>query len=120
MAKMFGKAKVSSDGQQLLVSEDSKLNLGGNKRNVVKGTEVYGYAEETMEATVDCNVFIDGNTDLDALNNTTDATIMFTCDTGQSYVLAHAWLETPVEASAATSGGKTALKFVSAKAQRAS
>lgn len=118
MAKMFGKAKVLSDGQQLLVDDSSKLNLGGNKRNVVKGNEVYGFAEEAMEASVEVNVFIGANTDLDALNAINDATIMFQADSGQSYVLAHAWLESPVEASAATSGGKTALKFVAPKAEK--
>ena len=120
MAKMFGKAKVSVDGQQLLVAQDAKLNLGGVKRNTVKGTEVYGYAEEPQEAMVECNVYIDSSIDLDALNATTDATIMFSCDTGQVYVLAHAWLESPVEAASANNGGKTALKFASAQAQRVS
>jgi post-segregation antitoxin (ccd killing protein) len=118
MAKMFGKAKVTVDGQLLLTAEDAKLNLGGNKRNVVKGNQVYGYAEETMEATVECNVFIDASLNLDTLNNTTDATIMFQCDSGQTYALAHAWLESPVEAAAANSGGKTALKFAAPSAEQ--
>lgn len=118
MAKMFGKAEVKVDGQTLLVDENSKLMTGGTKRNVVKGNGVYGYAEETMEASVDLNVFIDANTDLDAINNMTDVTVMFQCDSGQTYVLPHAWLESPVEPGAATSGGKTPLKFVAAKAER--
>lgn len=118
MAKMFGKAKVLNDGKQLLVDDSSKLNLGGVKRNTVKGPEVYGYAEEAMEASVEVNVFIGADTDLDALNNISDATIMFQADSGQNYVLAHAWLESPVEASAATSGGKTTLKFIAPKAEK--
>ncbi|WP_424682916.1 phage tail tube protein [Frateuria sp. YIM B11624] len=118
MAKMFGKAEVSVDGQRLLVDDSSKLNLGGVNRNVVKGTEVYGFAEETMESTVDVSVFIGADTDLDALNNISDATITFKCDSGQCYVLPHAWNATTVEAGAATNGGKTTLKFCSAKAER--
>lgn len=118
MAKMFGKANVKVDGQVMLVDDASKLMTGGNKRNVVKGTDVYGYAEETVEASVDLNVFIGSDTDLDAINNMTDVTVMFQCDSGQTYVLPHAWLESPVEAGAANNGGKTPLKFVAAKAER--
>jgi hypothetical protein len=118
MAKMFGKAEVSSDGQRLLVDDASKLNLGGVKRNTVKGTEVYGYAEEAQESSVEVNVFIGADTDLDAINNTTDATITFKCDSGQCWVLPHAWLESPVEAGAKNTGGQAQLKFVAAKAER--
>jgi len=118
MAKMFGKAEVSVDGRRLLVDDSSKLNLGGVKRNAVKGTEVYGYAEETAEASVEVSIYVDGTVDLGALNNTSDATITFKADSGQCYVLAHAWLESPVEAAAATNGGKTSLKFVAPKAER--
>lgn len=118
MAKMFGKATVKVDGQAMLVDDASKLMTGGNKRNVVKGTEVYGYAEEAMEASVDINVFIDANTDLDAINAMADVTVMFQCDSGQTYVLPHAWLESPVEPGAANNGGKTQLKFLAAKAER--
>lgn len=118
MAKMFGKAEVKVDGQALFVDESSKLMTGGVKRNTVKGDSVYGYAEETMEASVELNVFIGANTDIDAINAMDDVTVMFKCDTGQTYALAHAWLESPVEPAAATSGGKTPLKFVAPKAER--
>ncbi|MCP1375392.1 phage tail tube protein [Dyella lutea] len=117
MAKMFGKATVKVDGQTLLTDDASKLMTGGVKRNVVKGNEVHGYAEEAVEASVEMNVFINADTDLDAINNMADVTMMFQCDTGQTYVLPHAWLESPVEPGAATSGGKTPLKFVAAKAE---
>lgn len=118
MAQLFGRARVTVDGQQLLVDNDAKLNLGGVNRNTVKGTAVYGYAEETMEATVECSVFVDGTTDLDALNATSDATIQFACDTGQQYVLAHAWLTKPVEAASAKDGGKVKLSFAASSAER--
>lgn len=117
MAKMFGKATISVDGQQLLVSEDSKLNLGGVKRNTVKGNGVYGYAEEAMEATVEAHAYIDSTASLDLWNGISDATILFQCDTGQTYVLPHAWLADPVEATAANNGGKATLKFAAASAE---
>lgn len=117
MAKMFGKATVKVDGQTLLTDDASKLMTGGVKRNVVKGNEVHGYAEEAVEASVELNVFIDANTDIDAINNWSDVTVMFQCDTGQTYVLAHAWLEEPLAPAAANTGGKTPLKLVAPKAE---
>lgn len=118
MAKMFGKATVSVNGQQLLVAESSKLNLGGVKRATVKGNGVYGYAEETMEATVECEVYVDSTLNLDLLNNMADGTVQFSCDTGQVYVLPHAWMVDPVEASAANNGGKVKVKFAAAQAEQ--
>lgn len=118
MAKMFGKATVKVDGQAMLVDDASKLSTGGNKRNVVKGTDVYGYAEEVMEARVEMNVFISSQTDIDAINAMTDVTVMFQLDSGQTRVLPHAWLESPLEPTAANNGGKTPLVFVAAKSER--
>lgn len=111
MSKLFGKAQVAVDGQQLLVNQDAKLNLGGVARNVVKGNKVYGFSEEAMESTVDISVYIDANTNLDVLNNISDSTITFKADTGQTYVLAHAFLITPVELGANAKGGTATLKF---------
>lgn len=118
MSKLFGRATVRIDGRELIKKQDGKLNLGGVNRNVVKGNEVYGYSEEPMEASIEINHFIAAGTDLDALNTASDITALFECDSGQQYVLAHAWLEAPVEIDEATDGGSTALKFVAPKAER--
>jgi len=118
MSKLFGKAQVSVDGTQLLVDQDGKLDLGGVNRNTVKGTDVYGYAEEAMEATIDISVFVDAKTDVHALNNLTDATAMFKADTGQTWVLAHAWTSKPISLSAASNGGKATLSIAAPKAVR--
>lgn len=111
MAKLFGKAKVAVDGQYLLVDQDAKLNLGGVSRNVVKGNDVYGYSEEAMEATIDISFYLDANTNLDTLNNISDSTVTFQADTGQTYVLAHAFRTQPVELGANAKGGKATLKL---------
>lgn len=108
---LFGKAKVTADGQEMLVNDKSKLTLAGVKRHTVKGPRVYGFAEEVCEAMVDMTVFVDPNTDLDQINGMNDVTILFQADTGQSYVLPHAWLVDQVAAESATSGGTVPLKF---------
>lgn len=120
MAKLFGKATVRIDGAELIKKQDGKINLGGVKRNVVKGNAVYGFTEEASEPSVEINHFIGAADDIDAINNADDVTVLFELDSGQQYVLAHAWLESPVEISEATDGGSTPLKFVAAKAERVS
>lgn len=118
MAKMFGQATVTVNGQQLLVAEGAKLNLGGVKRNTVKGNSVYGYAVEAAEATVECDVHPDSTFDFDLLNNMSDGTVQFTCDTGQTYVLPHAWVAEPLDATSANNGGKSKIKFAAATAEQ--
>jgi hypothetical protein len=118
MAKMFGRAKVTVNGQEMLVENDSSLDTGGVKRNTVKGDRVYGFAEETAEAMVEMHTYIDANTDIDALNAMSDVTVLFQLDTGQNYVLPHAWLAEPVKPTAANNGGKATLKFAAASAEK--
>lgn len=118
MAKMFGRARVRVDGAELKIDEGASLDIGGVQRNTVKGVDVYGYSEEAMPAEVDCDVYVDANTDLDYLESISDATVMFECDSGQKYVLAHAWSETPPKATAANNGGKVPMKFVAPKAEK--
>lgn len=118
MAKMFGQATVSMNGQQLLIAEGAKLNTGGTKRNTVKGSKVYGNSEEPMEATVECDIYLDSTVDLDVINNMADGTVQFACDTGQTYVLPHAWTAEPVDLSAANNGGKAKIKFAAATSEQ--
>ncbi|MGH8426382.1 MAG: phage tail tube protein [Gammaproteobacteria bacterium] len=116
--KLFGRAVVAYDGNQLRVDKGAKLNTGGIKRNTVVGMQVEGFAEEAVEASVEVSIFMDASTDLDALNAAEDVTVLFTADSGQQYVLSHAWLAEPTEATAATDGGKVPLKFCSASAEK--
>lgn len=118
MAKMFGQATVTMNGQQLLVAEGAKLNLGGVKRNTVKGNVVYGYAEEAAEATVECDIYPDSTLNLDLLNSMSDGTVQFTADTGQTYVLPHAWVADPVDMTTANNGGKSKIKFAAASSEQ--
>lgn len=112
-AAMFGKAKVMADGNELLVDDKSELTLAGFTNHTVKGPRVYGFAQEAQEGKVQMTVYVDANTDFDLINGMTDVTILFQCDSGQAYVLPHAWLVNPVKAKAATNGGTLTLEFAS-------
>src|SRR5690625_4449565 len=115
--KMQSKITVLVDGQTLPKKQDGTLSLGGVNRNTVKGIDVYGFAEEAVEASVQINAFIGSQTDFETLPAAEDVTVLAQLDSGQQYVLAHAWLENPPEAGEATDGGSTPLKFVAVKAE---
>jgi len=115
--KLFGKATVRFDGEELIKKQDGSIDLGGVNRHPVKGNDVYGFTEEAQEASVELNAFIASNTNLEKIRNADDVTVLFTLDSGQQYVLAHAWLESPPKVSEATDGGTTSLKFTAVKAE---
>lgn len=115
---LFGKAKVTVDGQEVLVSERSKLTLAGVHRHTVKGPRVYGFAEEAAEAMVETTYYIDANTDLDAVNSWDDVTVLFQADTGQAYVLPHAWVVDPPSPESAAQGGTSPLKFAAKTSEK--
>lgn len=115
--KMQSKITVRVAGQALPKKQDGTLDLGGIQRNTVKGNDVYGYAEEAMEASVEINAFIGSATDLETIRAASDVTVLATLDSGQAYVLSHAWLETPPKIGEASDGGATPLKFVAVTAE---
>lgn len=109
--KVLGIATVKVDGDVLLVDNGAKLNVGGVTRKTVKGTAVHGYAEEAMESFVEVTASMHAETRLKKLAAMSDVSVTFEADTGQTYILNHAWLENPPEPTAGE-GGKIPLRFV--------
>lgn len=116
MAKVLGRATVKVDGDVLLIDNGAKFNLGGVTRKIVKGTEVHGFAEESVEPSIEVVATVNGKTSLARWGKIENATVTFEADTGQIWSLANAWLEAPPEVTAGE-GGKVTLKFVAAKAE---
>lgn len=111
MSKVLGKVTVKVNGGILLTEAAATLDVGGVTRKVVKGAEVHGFAEEAMEASVECVMTVTPATSLQELAEIDDASVTFEADTGQIYILNHAWLENPPKATGGD-GGKVPLKFV--------
>lgn len=109
--KVLGIATVKVDGDVLLIDNGAKLNPGGVTRTTVKGTEVHGYAEQAMEAFVEVTATMSEQTRLKKIAAMSDVSVTFEADTGQTYILNHAWLENPPETTAGE-GGKIPLRFV--------
>jgi len=106
--KTVGIVKVAVDGNVLRTNPNTaKVMLGGVKRNPVG---VHGFAEEEVPAELECEISLGQGESLEALRQTSNATIQFETDTGQTYVIREAFLE---EAPAVSEGegGKIPLKF---------
>ncbi len=111
MAQITGRAFIKHNGQLLRTKEGAKLNMGGVKRNTEKGdTGVHGYSEEVSEPFIECSIAHGADTNLTDLRDITDASITFETDSGKSFILRGAWLESPLELEA--KGGAVALRFV--------
>jgi hypothetical protein len=110
MPKYLGRATIRVDGQVYETSAGASLDPGGVKRNTqVYGQEV-GYSEETAPSVLTCETKLDANTSIDTIRNIAAATVMFECDTGQSYVIKDAFLTQP-PAFKDGAGGNVSLNF---------
>lgn len=85
--QLLGKATIKVDGMKLKTKPGAKFDLGGTSRTTVNGdNEVLGYAAQTKQSVLECTIVVAKGTSLKALQDTTDATVTFECDTGQTYV----------------------------------
>jgi hypothetical protein len=114
--KFFGKATIKVDGDTLETEQGATLDPGGVVRNPKVGDHVFGYTEVPKEAMIEGSVFMSESTSLEKFRQITDATVTFICDTGQVYILKHAWLvEPPVVTGGDT--GTVRLKFAAQPAE---
>lgn len=118
MAKIFGRAFIRVNGATLASMPGSgKIDPGGVERSPVVGDSGFlGYTEKPVHGEVECDIAVDANTDIGALNKTTDASITFECDSGQVFVMRNASLATPVKAQ--SGDGKASVKFIGSPAEQ--
>lgn len=113
----LGRVFIKLDGELLSSMPGAKLDMGGIVREPVVGSAgVYGYAEKLKEATVECEISFNGNTDVKKIHDATDVTITFECDNGKVFIVRNAFsLEPPTLSEG--EGGKVALKFAGQPAE---
>ncbi|MGZ8364563.1 MAG: phage tail tube protein [Caulobacteraceae bacterium] len=96
MAKLFGRAVITADGQILNTKMGASLTLGGVKRNARPGSNTTGgFTEELENSELECEVEMDGNLSLASIAAIEDASILFECDTGQNYLIEGAYSSDP-------------------------
>ncbi|WP_432721291.1 phage tail tube protein [Jeongeupia wiesaeckerbachi] len=112
-----GRVFVSLNGSRLRSKSGAKLNVGGVERTAVETDQgTLGYTEKTKTATVECTVIMARDTDLVALGNTVDATLVFETDIGVAYVLKDAFVTEPPEFTGGE--GEVSLKFSGTRCER--
>ncbi len=118
--KYAGRATIRVDAAVLETDSGATLDIGGVMRSTVSGAnQVLGYAEAPKPARLECEVFITEGVSLERLRQISAATITFTTDTGQSWVLSNAWLTEPPVFTQAGEGGKARLVFEAPPAEEA-
>ncbi|SMF85924.1 Phage tail tube protein [Tistlia consotensis] len=110
MTQFLGRATIRVNGQVIETNKGASLDLGGTKRNpIVTGLKV-GYAEETVPAMIECETSLAAGMSLEDWRNLVDATAIFECDTGQSYVIRDAFVTEAITLKDGD-GGNVALKI---------
>jgi hypothetical protein len=119
-AQLLGIVVFKVDGQVLRSEPGASLDFGGYERAPVPGArpDDAGFSESSKVAMADCVVMFDASTRLSPMKIWRDLTVVFEADTGQVYVLNHAWLQNTPKVTSGQ-GGKLPLTFCAATAQEA-
>ena len=117
MPQITGKAVIRVDGEEWRTEDGAKLNPGGVTREAkVGGGKVHGFAEKTKEPELECGVYQTRDTDLTAINDIRDATVVYESDTGDRYVLRSAFVTEQGELDA--ENGTINVKFSAISCER--
>src|SRR3569833_2940473 len=110
-AQKFGTATIYVDGAVQSIFPGASIDIGGVKRTEVVSDQPsdVGFYQQNVASEVTCEAIQDGSTSLAAMANWSDVTIQFSCDTGQNYIVNHAFLTDPPKTTAGQ-GGKIPLK----------
>ena len=97
---LWGQTTITIDGAQLLTEGKSSIEVGGIVRSAVEADNQAGFfTEKTVPSKVECTVLVAAGTSIAALQAIDNATIVFECDTGQTYVVNNAWVADAINAS---------------------
>lgn len=97
--KLTGICKIKIDGALVRTKEGATIQMGGYTRTPQYGDGVLiGYTEAPMAAVVTATLQHASDTDIDAINNGVDVSIIFDCDSGPQFLVRSAFRSSdPVE-----------------------
>ena len=106
----WGITQITVDGNLLNTEPKPTFEPGGPERSEVEGDFRAGYFKTTTKpAMLECSVIITGDVSLTWLQSLSNSTVVISLDSGQTYVMANAWVADKVSAS----DGKAKLKLMS-------
>tara|TARA_R110000868_G_scaffold225568_2_gene477801 strand:- start:15490 stop:15849 length:360 start_codon:yes stop_codon:yes gene_type:complete len=91
MTQFLGRAEIFANGEKIETMPGATLDVGGVKNNTVIVGGTVGRSEELVPAAITCTTMLGVGQSLEILRNLKDATVIFKCDTGQSYVSRNAF-----------------------------
>lgn len=109
--KTHSKAYIKWNGKMLATLPGAKLDIGGDERAPVIGSNaIHGYSETLKPSVLTCEISVSEGTSLAELKNITGATVTYEADTGQTWVQRNAFVTKTLSVTAGE-GGKVALEF---------
>jgi sRNA-binding regulator protein Hfq len=115
--QVWGQSRIRVNGVELDIEGKSTLELGGKKRDAVDADNRAGYfMESTMSSKIEVSVLITAGASLTALQAIDDATVTMEADTGQTYVVSHAYSSEVISVSE----GKAKVVFMGPPAEEVS
>jgi len=112
--KVWGQSRIKVDGRVYDTEGKSTLELGGIARDAVEADfEAGHFTEKTVPGKIECSVLVTAGISLGELQAIDDATVTMEADTGQTYVIRHAYVSETVSVSE----GKAKLVFMGPPAE---
>ncbi|MDP1961936.1 MAG: phage tail tube protein [Reyranella sp.] len=94
--KLFGRATIRADGQHIRTHDGATLDLGGVKRTPRPGAnDADGFTEEIVPGKIEFDLQLRAGVSIAALQAISDGVLTFECDTGQTYIMNHAYCAEP-------------------------
>ncbi|MCM3419057.1 phage tail tube protein [Sphingopyxis alaskensis] len=114
--QVVGQARIRVDADTLETKSGATLELGGPVRTAQRGDYQAGaFSEEEAESKLTCTILVKANvrlTDLRAIDN---ATITFSADTGQTFIIRNAYVADVI--SLTTGGDGASVVFQGPRAE---
>lgn len=96
MAQVTGVCTIKLDGEALRTKEGASLDFGGKERTAIYANgRLVGYAENPIGATVSGTLAHTADFDPDKIRNAREATLIFECDSGPTYLISNAFSTSP-------------------------
>ena len=96
MSQVTGTVVVRLNGNTLRSESGAKLDLGGFERtDRYADHSLLGYSQKPIASMCSCTLAHTAQTDLQAIMDTVDATLIFETDTGKRYTIRNAFCTKP-------------------------
>lgn len=96
--QVTGTVIIRLDGRSIRTKKGATLKTGGIKRTPqFADGKLIGFTEEPVAAEVDCTIIHTATTDVTAVNDISDGTLLFECDSGPVYTIRGAFVTEPCE-----------------------